>query len=110
MNCVSVGLVSSDQFFRVRWSAFNNPQATWGTDIATQMGYVDMPSRFGVVTGLSGGEIGLILQKYAVHAFDYVGGRSAFNARIIDEERGCVSPASIVSSSKALARNRSTAP
>lgn len=91
-----VDIDSSDTFYRVRWSAFNNPQTTWGTDIALQSGYYDMPTRYGVVTGLSGGDPGLVFQKYAVHSVRPVGGAQAFHMEVINEERGCVSPASIV--------------
>lgn len=87
---------ASDQVYRVRWSRFNSPIGTWGTDIAYQSGYVDMPSRYGEITGMSGGTVGMVFQKYAVSRFQYVGGVSAFRKEIIDEERGCASPRSVV--------------
>lgn len=86
----------SDQPFRIRWSAFNNPQETWTTDIALQSGFVDMPEAYGKVTGISGGEIGLILQERAVSRIDYVGGSTAFQKVLIAPNTGCESPSSVV--------------
>ena len=87
---------STDQPFRIRWSPFNNPDGTWNTDIATQSGYYDMASRYGPVTGVSGGQVGIVLQKYGISRIRHVGGPAVFDKEIIDEERGCVSPGSVV--------------
>lgn len=87
---------ASDRPYGIRWSSFNNPGGSWTSDIATQAGAVDMPSRYGPVTGLSGGQVGLILQKYGVSRIQYTGGPNVFHKEVIDEERGCVSPGSVV--------------
>jgi hypothetical protein len=87
---------ASDQSYRVRWSQFNNPDGPWATDVATQASFVDMPTRFGAVTGLSGGDVGVIFQKYGVSRIVYTGDSVAFSKEIIDQERGCASPTSIV--------------
>lgn len=87
---------ASDQPYRVRWSPFNNPAGTYETNIATQASFVDMPTRYGPVVGLSGGQIGLIFQKYGISRIQYVGGATAFRKEVVDEERGCVATGSIV--------------
>jgi hypothetical protein len=87
---------SSDQSYRVRWSQFNNPDGAWATDVATQASFVDMPTRLGTVTGLTGGDIGIIFQKYGVSRIIYTGDSVPFSKEIIDKERGCASPTSIV--------------
>lgn len=87
---------STDQPYRVRWSQFNNPQGDWTSDIATQADYVDMPTRLGPVTGIAGGEFGLIFQTYGVSRIQYTGTKTVFSKEVIDEKRGCASPHSIV--------------
>lgn len=82
--------------YRVRWSAFNNPAGTWTDDIATQSGYVDMDSAYDEVTAIAGGRYGLICQKDAVSRIAYTGGSSAFAKELIEEQRGCIAPASLV--------------
>lgn len=87
---------ASDQPYRIRWSQFNNPTGDWTTSIKTQASFVDMPSQYGPVTGLSGGQVGLIFQKFGISRIQYVGGAVAFRKEVIDEERGCPAPNSIV--------------
>ncbi len=86
---------------RVRWSAFNNPLAAWGTDIGTQQGFIDMPQHFGSVTGLAGGDVGYILQENATSQFDYTGSAIVFQKVLLqgseDQSAGCVGHASIAS-------------
>ena len=87
--------------YRVRWSAFNNPQYLWGTDIATQQDYVDLPQHLGPVTGIAGGSHGYIMQKFGTSLFDYTGTASAFQRVLLDgsesQSAGCESHNSIVS-------------
>jgi len=87
---------ASDQPYRVRWSPFNNPDGTWETDVATESDFVDMPTRFGSISGLTGGDIGVIFQKYGVSRIIYTGGTNPFSKEIIDKERGCAAAQSIV--------------
>lgn len=84
------------QPYRVRWSAFNNPTADWVTDIAKQSGYVDMPSRYGEVTGIFGGRFDLIFQKAAISKIWHTGGPTVFAKQVIEDQRGCPAPNSIV--------------
>lgn len=87
---------SSDAPFRLRWSRFNDPNGTWGTDIATQSGFIDFPSRHGPITGISGGEVALVMQRNAVHRLQATGGTTVFRIDIIPDGIGCISPNSVV--------------
>lgn len=80
--------------YRVQWSPFNNPTGTWGTDIATQAGYVDMLERYGAVTGFSSGETAIIFQERGASRI-VPGGTGAFSKEVIEEGRGCYGPSAI---------------
>lgn len=86
---------SSNTPYRMRWSAFNNPTADWVTDIAAQSSFLDLPTQFGQVMGITGGAIGLVFQKYGINRLQYTGGGSVWRRDVIDEERGCVSTRSL---------------
>lgn len=90
-----VDIDDSVQPYRIRWSKFNDPAGDYGTDIATQSGYVDMPQAFGPVIGVFGGRSNVVLQKYGVSRLAYTGGASAFAKEVIEEESGCVSRNSV---------------
>lgn len=81
--------------YRVRWSQFNNPAGDYGTDIATQSGFQDLPPKFGPVMSISGGERDVILQKYGISRMTYTGGAAAFRLDVIEEQRGCLSRLSV---------------
>lgn len=91
-----VDIDTSTQPYRIRWSQFNNPAGDYGTSIAAQSGFVDMPQVFGEVIGVFGGRSDVVLQRYGVHRLSYTGGSTAFRLDIIEEERGCVSLPSVV--------------
>ena len=82
--------------YRLRWSAFNNPAGTWTDDIATQSGAVDLDPVYDEITAIAGGRYGLICQKDAVSRIVYTGGSAAFAKELIEEQRGCIAPASLV--------------
>jgi hypothetical protein len=86
---------ASNTPYRIRWSRFNNPIGTWDTDIATQSSFLDLPTTFGKVMGITGGAIGLVFQKYGINRLQYTGGGSVWRRDVIDEERGCVSTRSL---------------
>lgn len=87
---------ASDQPYRVRWSPFNNPTGTWGTDIATQADYQDLDFDLGPVTAISGGTYGFVFQKRGIWRMTYVGGSSVFRFDLFEKNRGCVAPRSVV--------------
>ena len=82
--------------YRIRWSQFNNPTGTWSDDIATQSGAIDMDPVYDEVTAIAGGRYGLICQKDAVSRIIYTAGSAAFSKELIEEQRGCIAPASLV--------------
>lgn len=91
-----IDIDASNQPYRVRWSAFNNPTADWVTDIGRQSGYVDMESRYGEVTGIFGGRFDLIFQRTGISRIWFTGGPTVFAKEVIEAERGCPAPNSLV--------------
>lgn len=85
--------VDGDNPFRVRWSAFNNPNE-WvpGTN---QSDFQDM-RRDGFITGLKGGDYGVIFQERAISRMDYVGLPIIFDFNRVEKERGTSISSSIV--------------
>ena len=81
---------------RLRWSQFNNPVGTWGDDIATQSGSVDLDPSLGSITSISGGRYGIVCQQDGVSRVAYTGGNVVFSKELIDEQHGCIAPASLV--------------
>lgn len=92
-NLVETGEV--DAPYRVRWSAYNNPNDQWTTDVARQSGFVDMPSRFGGVTAIYGGSFDLVFQNHGISRIWYSGGPTVFAKEVIEDDRGCVAQTSI---------------
>jgi hypothetical protein len=80
---------------RIRWSGFRNPD-TWGTSIATQADFNDMPDDGGVVQGIVGREFGTIFQRYAISRMTYVGPPTIFQFDVVERKRGAISMGSII--------------
>jgi hypothetical protein len=78
---------------KVQWSAINNAEG-WTIGLE-QADYQIIPSG-GEVTGLLGGEFGLILQRGRVSRMTYVGDNLVFQFDEISNNVGCVSPHSVV--------------
>lgn len=91
-----IDIDDTNQPYRVRWSAFNNPTAPWVTDIGRQSGFIDMPSRYGEVTGIFGNRFDLIFQKHGISRVWFSGGATVFSKEVIEDERGCPAPGSMV--------------
>lgn len=87
---------TADAPYRIRWSRFNNPQGTWGTDLGFQSGAAPLDARFGPVTAITGGSFGLIFQRQGVTRITFTGGATVFDLDTFEENRGCVAPASAV--------------
>lgn len=81
---------------RVQWSGFNNAETTWGTVAATQADFQDLPDG-GDVTGLAGGEYGLIFQESAIRRMTYEGPPTVFRLDKIATDVGCSVPGSLAS-------------
>jgi hypothetical protein len=77
----------------VEWSGLNNAEQ-WTVGL-NQCDYQIIPSG-GAVTGLIGGEFGLILQRGRVSRMTYVGDNLVFQFDEISNNIGCVSPHSVI--------------
>jgi hypothetical protein len=81
-----------DNILRVTWSGFND--STEWTPGTNQSDYQDMLSG-GEVTGLAGGEYGIILQRQAIKRMTYVGGEVIFQFDEIESNIGCMAKGSV---------------
>ncbi len=73
---------------QVGWSGENNSE--WWTFTQRKSDYQEFPDG-GEITGIIGGEIGLILQRGAVRRMAYVGGNVLFRFDKISSNDGCAS-------------------
>jgi hypothetical protein len=87
-----VGGVVNDVVNMVQWSGINDAEG-WTIGL-NQCDYQILPSG-GEVTGLIGGEFGLILQRGRVSRMTYVGDNLVFQFDEISTNIGCVSPHSV---------------
>jgi hypothetical protein len=88
-----VAAVLSGQTNTLGWSAINNAENwTFGQN---QSDYQIMPSG-GEITGMFGGEFGVILQRTRITRMEYVGGNDIFVINEISSNFGCVSPHSVI--------------
>lgn len=77
---------------RVYWSAINNAEGwTVGT---SQCDIQDLPDG-GPITGIAGGEFGLVFQDAAIHRFSYVGAPTIFQRDKISDGIGCIANGAI---------------
>lgn len=84
---------------KVTWSAINNAEGwTIGTDQCDEQIIPDG----GDITGLAGGEYGVVFQRSAINVFDYVGVPLIFTRRKVSEAIGCVTHGSIAQAGKMI--------
>lgn len=81
---------------RIRWSGFNNIEAPWITDPATQADFNDMPSEGGPVTAITGREYGTVFQSHNISRMSYVGLPTVFDIETVEEGRGAIAGGSVV--------------
>jgi hypothetical protein len=79
---------------RVQWSPYNNAEGTWGSVAATQADYQDLPEG-GNVTGLVGGEVGVVFSENAVWRMAYEAPPTVFRFDKIANDIGCSVPGSV---------------
>ncbi len=72
---------------RIFWSGYNN-FTQWDTAISNQSGYLDMPSQYGEVTAIIGGEFGYVFQERAIHKLTYVGSPIIFRIDLVARDLG----------------------
>jgi hypothetical protein len=77
---------------RLYWSSINNAEA-WTTGL-NQCDIQDLPDE-GAITGLAGGEFGLVFQDAAITIFEYVGSPVIFQARKVSQSIGALCHGSI---------------
>mgnify|MGYP000330182288 CR=1 FL=1 len=86
----------TDYPYRLQWSQFNNPDGTWGTDVAAQSGYQDMDAQHGPITAISGGTFGIVFQKFAVSRLTYARNTAVFALDTYEKNRGCIAGHSVL--------------
>jgi len=79
---------------RVQWSDTGNP-ANWTAGGASLAGQFDMPSG-GDITGVVGGEYGLIFQERRIVRMSFTGDEAIWQFDEISANTGCVAPNSLV--------------
>jgi len=79
--------------YRVQWSGFND-ETTWASSQTTQADFQDIVDG-GHITGIRGGEYGLILMEKAIHRMVYVGTPYVFQFDNISRGKGCIAPGSV---------------
>lgn len=85
-----------DRPARIRWSGFNNIEAPWITDPATQADFNDMPAEGGPVVAIAGREYGTVFQRRMISRMTYTGLPAVFDIQTVEEERGALSIGSVV--------------
>jgi hypothetical protein len=80
---------------RVRWSAADDP-LNWKPEADTLSDFQDLLGDGGDITGIVGGEYGLVFQENAVYRMTYAGQPLAFQFDKIESARGAAAPGSIV--------------
>jgi hypothetical protein len=92
VNNFVVGTQADGQVNLIQWSGENNCE--WWTPAQRKSDFQEMPDG-GEITGIIGGEIGLILQRNAVRRMAYVGGNVLFRFDKISANVGCASVHSV---------------
>lgn len=79
---------------RLQWSPFNNAEGTWGSVAATQADFQDLPTG-GNITGIVGGEFGVVFSETAIRRVTYEGPPTVFRIDVIANDIGCSVPNSV---------------
>lgn len=87
-----VGIQAGGVVNKLAWSGENN--AEWWTFAQRKSDFQELPDG-GEITGIVGGEFGLILQRNAVRRMSYVGGNVLFRFDKISSNVGCASVHSV---------------
>ena len=91
-NFVVTGFQTTAQN-KVQWSSFNNA-TSWTTGI-NQADSETLPEG-GVITGVVGGQYGLIFQENRITRMDFRGGNVIFSFRRIEDNRGAVQGKNVI--------------
>ena len=91
--CAHIDASGSTKPYRVQWSGFND-ETTWTSSQITQSDFQDIADG-GHITGIRGGEFGLILMEKAIHRMSYIGTPLIFQFDNISRGKGCIAPGSV---------------
>lgn len=80
---------------RVHWCGFDDI-TSWTVSPTTQADIQELRNNFGWITGIVGGDYGLIFQEYAITRMTYVGSPLVFQFDLLQHDRGAWAPGSIV--------------
>lgn len=81
---------------RLRWSAKNDPTASWATDRATMAGYQDLDPKDGRIVAIVGGRSGLVFQERAIRRMVFVGAPRVFEFPYVSVDKGAIAGKSAV--------------
>jgi len=87
--------VDNEQPQRVQWSGFDDITA-WTVSPTTQSDKQNLRNNFGWITGVVGGDYGLIFQEFAITRMTYVGSPLVFQFDLVEHDRGAYAPGSII--------------
>lgn len=97
-NFVVVGSLYDEQEgelpTRIRWSGLADP-GWWEPSVSTMSDFQDIQG-YGRITGLVGGDDGIIFLQRAIFRMTFVGEPAVFTIKPVIEGKGCAVPASIV--------------
>jgi hypothetical protein len=91
--CAHIDSSGTPRPYRLQWSGIND-ETTWTTSQITQADFQDIPDG-GHITGIRGGEFGLVLMEKAIHRMVYVGTPFVFQFDNISRGKGCIAPGSV---------------
>jgi len=81
---------------RLRWSARNDPTASWTTSRSTLANYQDLDPKYGKITAIAGGRFGLVFQQRAIRRMVFTGAPQGFDFPYVATDVGCIAPHSAV--------------
>lgn len=81
--------------YRVRWSALGD-STSWTPSAVTQADYQDLNADNGWITGVIGGDYGIIFQEKAITRMDYIGSPVVFQFNQVEINNGTQIPGSII--------------
>lgn len=76
---------------RVQWSGLDNAE-DWSISSITQADFNDLVGDHGHVTGLVGGDYGIVLCERAIFRMDYIGAPVIYQFTRVEQGRGCAAP------------------
>lgn len=82
---------------RIQWSSFNSPATDWTESRLTQAGFALLPKEYGKIQRIVGGRSALVLQERGITRLSYVGPPLVWSTQTISDDRGALTPYSVVS-------------